>query len=86
MPGVIDPTEYDERFPGGNYEDWIMNVVPPDELTARNIDQIIAIQRKLRAAIEGGVKMKKHEAPKLDLVKIGLKRPEPKLRIRRIDE
>ena len=84
MPGVIPEDEYDPRFPGGNYEDWIMNVVPPDELSAKNIDQIIQIQRRLRASIESGAKMKKHETPKLDLGKLGLAPPVKKLVIRRI--
>ena len=83
MPGVIDPEEYDPRFPGGNYEDWIMNVLAPDELSARNIDQIIEIQRRLRANLEAGVKTKRNVAPKLELKKL-IKRPEPTIRVRRL--
>ena len=57
----------------------------PLELSAQDIDDIIAYQRKFRAQREGGVKPKKgaSDAPKakLDLAALGLiKKPEPMIR------
>ena len=61
----------DPRFPGhGNYLDWLMHL-DPLELSAQNIDQIIAYNRKALANYEAGVKPKKGEGPKIDLVALG---------------
>lgn len=47
----------------------------PLSLSAQDIDQIIAYQRKARASAESGVKVKKGDAaPKVDLVAQGLVR------------
>lgn len=45
----------------------------PLELSAQDIDQLIAYQRKARSSAESGVKVKKaDEGPKIDLVALGL--------------
>lgn len=62
----------DERFEGGNYIDWLMNL-DPLELSAQNIDDIIVINRRQRLQYESGVKPKKGtQTASLDLGKIGL--------------
>ena len=68
-------TEHDPRFPGtGNYLDWLMSM-DPLELSARNIDDVIAYHRRNRQLVDAGVKPKKNEGPKVDLQKIGLAKP-----------
>jgi hypothetical protein len=65
-------TDKDPRFPGtGNYLDWLMSM-DPLELSAQNIDQVIAYHRRNRSLVDAGVKPKKNEGPKVDLAKIGL--------------
>lgn len=45
----------------------------PLELSAQDLDQIIAYQRKARASFESGVKVKKGDSgPKIDLVALGV--------------
>lgn len=57
----------------------------PLELSAKDIDEIIAYQRKARSSYESGVKVKKGEAaPKIDLVGLGLIRAKPTLTKRKI--
>jgi hypothetical protein len=51
--------------------DTLMHLDPLD-LSARDIDEIIAYNRKLMAAYDSGVKVKKDPGPKLDLESIGL--------------
>ena len=50
--------------------DTLMRLDPLD-LSARDIDEIIAYNRKLLAAYDSGVKVKR-EGPKIDLEAIGL--------------
>ncbi len=62
-----------------NEIDQLMSL-DPLELSAQDIDSIIAYQRKARAAWDSGVKPKKGtEGPKITLADLGLKRkgPEP---------
>jgi len=60
-----------------NEIDTLMDL-DPLELSSQDIDRIIEYQRKARANFEAGVKPKKGEAVKIDLVKLGLvKAPEP---------
>jgi hypothetical protein len=84
--GIIDEDQYDPRYRKsgypGQYEDWLMLHVPPDECTDKNIDQIIIILQDLRH--RQALRMKKWETPNCDAPK-PLQRPEPKLRMRRID-
>jgi hypothetical protein len=73
------PSSVDERFPGGNYLDWLMNL-DPLELSAQNIDEIIDIHRKARADIAAGGKPKRlSEGQKIDLQALGLIRPKAKI-------
>ena len=49
----------DPRFPGhGNYLDWLMHL-DPLELSAQNIDQIIAYNRKALASSKPGSSRRK---------------------------
>lgn len=75
----------DPRFPGsGNYLDWLMEL-DPLELSAQNIDDIIAYQRKARANHEAGVKPKKSDtAAKIDLNVIGLVTTEAPIKRRKL--
>jgi hypothetical protein len=68
-----DETESpDPRFPGGNYLDWLMHL-DPLELSAQNIDQIIAAHRAARAAQAGGAKAKRLASPAhIDINSLGL--------------
>jgi hypothetical protein len=62
-----------------NEIDELMNLDPLD-LSAQDIDAIVAFQRKARANFEAGVKPKKETGPKtkLDLTSMGLvKKLEP---------
>ena len=54
-----------------NEIDTLMHL-DPLELSAQDIDAIIAYQRKARAAFESGVKPKRNAGPAVDLGKIGL--------------
>ena len=47
----------------------------PLELSAKNIDEVIAYHRRNRALVDAGQKPKKNEGPKVDLTKIGLASP-----------
>jgi hypothetical protein len=76
--------ETDPRYPGtGNYLDWLMSL-DPLELSAQNIDQVIAFHRRNRAMVDAGVKPKKNEGPKVDLAKIGLAAPVKEVKRRKI--
>lgn len=57
--------------------DDLMNILPL-EATPDDIDKIIAHYRANRARIESGVKPKKETGPevKIDLIKLGLAKPE----------
>jgi hypothetical protein len=69
---MTEEPDHDPRFPGtGNYLDWLMSM-DPLELSAQNIDQVIAYHRRNRQLVDAGVKPKKNEGPKVDLAKIGL--------------
>ncbi len=69
---TTEEPDKDLRFPGtGNYLDWLMSM-DPLELSARNIDEVIAYHRRNRQLVDAGVKPKKNEGPKVDLAKIGL--------------
>ena len=78
---MSEDEELDPRFPGGmNYLDWLMNVLPPDEASPQNIDQIIAFQRKARMSYDSGVKPKRGDAgPKIDVIGLGLVKHKPAL-------
>lgn len=74
----------DPRFPGGmDYLDWLMNVLKPDELTPKNVDEIIVYQQKACIAYESGAKIKKSDVTiaNSDLIKRFTK-PKPKLFMR----
>jgi len=74
----------DPRFPGGNYLDWLMNL-DPLELSAQNIDEIIAAHREARAAIAAGGKPKRLADPvKISLLDLGLVKPKAPISRRRI--
>ena len=75
----------DPRWNGaGNYLDWLMELDPLD-LSAQNIDDIIAYQRKARANHEAGVKPKKSDtAAKIDLNVIGLVSAEKPIQRRKL--
>jgi hypothetical protein len=77
-------SEADPRFPGGmNYLDWLMNVLPPDELTARNLEEIVADIRHRRESADSGVKPKKHESSaRVDRLMAKLSKPKPKFGMR----
>lgn len=80
----MDDEDQDERFPGGmNYLDWLMNVLKPDELTPKNVDEIIAFQQKACVAYESGAKVKKGDVTiaNSDLIKRFTK-PKPRLALR----
>jgi hypothetical protein len=64
-------TETDSRFPGGNYLDWLMHL-DPLELSAQNIDQIIAAHRADRARQAAGGKAKRLSSVEVSLESIGL--------------
>lgn len=57
----------------------------PLELSAQDIDQIIAYQRKARASADSGVKPKRGAAApvKIDLAEIGLKVAKPDFKKRK---
>lgn len=59
MNGLIDPSDYDPAFPGGNYEDWIMLIQDVDQYTPKIVGHIIEIQREMRKIVESGGKLKK---------------------------
>lgn len=81
---MTEKEEQDPRFPGsGNYLDWLMSL-DPLELSAQNIDQVIAYHRRNRAMVDAGVKPKKNEGPKVDLAKIGLAAPPKEVKRRKI--
>lgn len=62
----------DDRFPGGNYLDWLM-ALDPLELSAQNIDEIIDAHRQARANYASGGKAKRLASPEhIDLAAIGL--------------
>jgi hypothetical protein len=74
----------DPRYPGtGNYLDWLMSL-DPLELSAQNIDQVIAYHRRNRSLVDAGQKPKKNEGPKVDLAKIGLAAPKMEVKRRKI--
>jgi hypothetical protein len=53
----------DERCPEGmNYLDWLMNVLPPTEVTVQNLEDIVTDIRRRRESVESGVAPKKHES------------------------
>jgi hypothetical protein len=82
----MEPTEpeLDLRYPGsGNYLDWLMSL-DPLELSAQNIDQVIAYHRRNRSLVDSGQKPKKNEGPKVDLAKIGLAAPKMEVKRRKI--
>jgi len=60
--------------PGVNLLDWVMNVLPPNELIPNNIEDIIEYERGIRMKYQvDGVKPKKHvQGAKIDLTKLGL--------------
>ncbi len=59
-----------------NYIDWLINVLPPDELTPGNLDEIILITRKARVGYETGAKVKKDNVPKGRLLAdLGMAKP-----------
>lgn len=74
---MTEPSQ-DPRFPGGNYLDWLM-ALDPLELSAQNIDEIIAAHRAARAAYASGGKAKRlASAQHIDLKQLGLvRKPEP---------
>lgn len=77
-------SDLDPRCPEGmNYLDWLMMVLKPDEMTAKNRDEIVAQMRKLRVASDAGIKPKKGTAPKISLSDLKLAKPKPSL-IRRL--
>lgn len=77
-----DPTDLDPRWHGnGNYLDWLMTM-DPLELSAQNIDDIIAYQRKARGLADAGVRPKRGVTEnKIDLNKIGLVKKGPAFKL-----
>ena len=66
-----------------NYLDWLMDVLEPDQLVAKNLDQIIAYIRKDRGRAESGIKAKKTDYnPRQDPVMKKLLKPRAKLGVR----
>ncbi len=75
----------DPRFPGGNYLDWLMHL-DPLELSAQNIDEIIAVHRADRARQAAGGKAKRLASPvHIDINALGLgSKPSQEIKRRRL--
>lgn len=77
--------DHDPRFPGNmNYLDWLMHRLKPTELTPKNIDEIIAYQRKACAVYESGGKIRKADNVTLQNSELAkrLIKPKPSLAMR----
>lgn len=76
-----EAADLDPRFPGGmNYLDWLMNVLSADELTAKNVEEIVDYLRGDRASYEATGKVKKSNKITGDLLAMVKKNnPKPKL-------
>ncbi len=66
-----------------NTLDELMSLDPLD-LSAQNIDEIIAYQRKARAAWDSGIKPKKGDHPAISLEKLGLVPKGPTIKRRKL--